>query len=114
MAMLWTMSAFGLSLIALVYVCYLLRIFYLGTAQLATGRPIRPMGITFALGITTTASIVLGDACALIAAVIALAQHQRRLVVIAVLAAISAWVPAIVSGWGFNHVVEVRSLVLSK
>jgi hypothetical protein len=110
----WTLSAFSVSLIALFRVGYLLHSFYLGTASLAPGVPIRPMGITLALGITTTASIIFGDSCALIAAVIARLQHRRRLFVLAVLAAILAWVPAIVGGWGFNHVVEVRKLVLSK
>ena len=114
MALFWTLSAFGVSLIALFYVCYLLRNFYLNTASLTPGTPIRPMGIIFALGITTIASIVFGDACALIAAIIALVRHQRRLIVLAILAAIFAWVPAIVSGWGFKHIVEVRKLVLSK
>jgi hypothetical protein len=113
-ALFWALAAFCVSLIALSRVCYLLRNFYLATASLPTGTQIRPMGLTFALGITSIASILLGEICALVAGIIALVQQRRRLVLLAVLAALLALVPAFVSGWGFNHIVEVRKLVLSK
>ncbi|MDD5170737.1 MAG: hypothetical protein PHN75_18115, partial [Syntrophales bacterium] len=88
--------------------------FYVGTASLAAGTPIRPIGLTAALGLTSIASLVFGDVCALVAAIIAVAQKRRRLVGLAVLAAVSAWVPAFVSGRGFNYIIELHKLFLSK
>ncbi len=113
-ALFLTLSAFSVSLISLFYICYLLRDFYVSTASFAPGTPIRPMGFTFALGVAAIASIVVGDLFALVVGIIALIQRQRRFIVLAILAAISAWVPAIVSNWGFMHIVEIRQLVLSK
>ena len=109
-----TVTAFGVSLISLCYVCYLLRNFYMSTASFAPGTPIRPMGFTFALGIPAIASIVFGDLLALIAAIIALIQRPRRFLMLAILVAIFSWVPAIVGNWGFVHIVKIRQLVLSK
>ncbi len=109
----WTLAAFGLTLVALFRVGYLLWRFHVGTASLSAGAPIRPMGFILALGITSMASVVLGGGCALVGAILAMVQRRRRLLALAVLAALLAWVPAILSGWGFNYIIAMRKLMLS-
>jgi hypothetical protein len=86
--------------------------FYLDTATIAPGTGIRPMGMEMQLGLTWTASILIGDVCALVGGIISLMQRRRLLVAVAVLAAIFAWVPMFYSQWGVNHIVILRKLVM--
>lgn len=111
-ALFWTLMAFSASLLAVSFVCFFLWRFYTDTASLAAGTPVRPMGLTFVLAVAALGSIVFGDLCALIAAIIAFVRRQWRLVGLAVLAAAFAWAPGVVGSCGFDYVVAVRKLVL--
>jgi hypothetical protein len=68
------------------------------------------MGLTFQLGITWTASSLIGDLCAVAGGIISVKQRRWRLVTVAALAAIFAWTPMFYSNWEFNHIVTLRKL----
>jgi hypothetical protein len=108
----WSFTAFGISVFALLCVGYVLREFYLDTASIAAGTEVRPMGVTFQLGIAGTASIFFGGICAFIGGIIALIERRWRLVFLAFLAGVATLIPMFAGSRGFDYVVEVRKLVL--
>jgi len=108
----WSLAAFGISIVLLLWVIFVLRELYLDTASLPAGTEVRPMGATFQLGIAWTASIVFGGICALVGGNIARIQRRWRLFFFALLAAAATWVPMFVSNRGFDYVIAVRKLVL--
>ena len=108
----WSLTAFGIAIYALLYVGYVLREFYFDTSSIAAGTEIRPMGVTFHLSVTWTASILFGGACALIGGIIALIQRRRHLAIFAFVAGVATWIPMFVSNRGFDYIVTLRKLVL--
>lgn len=108
----WTSVALGISIFALLRIGYVLREFNLDAASFAAGTEIRPMGVTFQLGIAWTASILFGGVCALVGGTIALIQRRWGSVLLAFLAGVATWIPMFVSNRGFDYIVQVRKLVL--
>jgi hypothetical protein len=86
--------------------------FYLDTAALAPGTGIRPMGMEMLVGIAWTASILIGDVCALVGGIISIKQRRWSLVAVAILAGIIAWVPMFYTQWEIDHIVTLRKLVM--
>ena len=108
----WSVAAFGIAVFALLGVGYVLREFYLDSASIPAGTEVRPMGVTFHLGIAGTAPIFFGGICAFIGGIVALIQRRWRLVFLAFLAGVATWIPMFAGSGGFDYVVEVRKLVL--
>jgi hypothetical protein len=108
--MIWTACA--ISVIALSYIGYVLRAFYLATADLAPGTGIRPMGVTFHLMVTGIAGLFLAGACALVGGFLGALQRRWKQVSFAVLAACFSLIPLFVATKGFDHIVTLRQLVL--
>jgi hypothetical protein len=107
------LASCAIGTLALGYIGYILQRFYVGTASLPPGTEIRPMGVAFHLGLTWTASILFGSACALIGGILSVRQRRWILVAFAVLAGCLSWLPLFVSDWGFDRIVTLRQLVLS-
>ena len=108
----WSLAAFSIAVFALFGVGYVLRKFYLDSASIPAGTEVRPMGVTFHLGIAAIASIIFGGICAFIGGIGALIQRRWRLVFLAFLAGVATWIPMFAGSRGFDYVVEVRKLVL--
>lgn len=106
-------AAGSIGVLALVRVAYVLREFYVGTASLAAGTEIRPMGVDFQLGVAWTASILIGSVCALAGLVAALIQRRWLVACLALFTVLLAWAPMVVSFRGFQYVVSLRKLVLA-
>ena len=108
----WSLAAFCIVVFALFGVGYVLREFYLDSASIPAGTEVRPMGVTFHLGIAGTASIFFGGICAFIGGIVALIQRRWRLVFLAFLAGVATWIRMFAGSRGFDYFVEVRKLVL--
>ena len=112
MALIWILASLALTILSLLSITSAIHQFYLDTATLAPGTGIRPMGMEMGVGLTWTASILIGGSCALVGLIIALKQRRWVLVSIAVLAGVLSWVPMFAAGWGIDHVVTLRKLVM--
>jgi hypothetical protein len=111
-AITWTLSAFAVAALALTWVGFTLVGFYRSTASLAPGTEMRPMSVTLSLGLAGTASIVGGGICSLMGVSLSLKQRRWLLALSAVLALALSWAPWFVGSRGFDHVVELRKIIL--
>lgn len=106
-------SPWGVALLALLRIAYLLRTFYVDTAHLAPGTEIRPMGLTFQLFLAGFFAACFGAICG-IGGFVACIRSRRWLVasltIIAVV--INCSIISMSSHW-FRYVVDLRKLVLA-
>jgi hypothetical protein len=105
---------FGVALLAFLREAHILRAFYHDTATLAAGTEIRPMGVTFALGITETAAVFFGFCFAGPAVVLSVRWHNWILMCVAILAFVLCLVPMVAGTSAFQHIVKIRGLVLEE
>ncbi|HEY1170711.1 MAG TPA: hypothetical protein VGH19_05015 [Verrucomicrobiae bacterium] len=108
--LIWT--ALAITLLALCRIGYVLRLFYLDTAALAPGTAIRPLGVTYHLAIAWFASLLCGGACAFTGGIFATIQRRWNYLAFALLATGLTLAPLLLSNWGFNHIVQLRQLLL--
>jgi hypothetical protein len=108
----WIVAAFFVATFSLSAVGYFLRDFYVGTASLAPGTEIRPMGLAGVLCLSWIGSILLGGVFASAGIIMSLMQRRWFLAFIGLLVIAATWIPMFVSRRGFDYVVEVRKLVL--
>jgi hypothetical protein len=109
----WIVAAIGIVVAALLVIGFFLHDFYVGTASVAPGTEIRPMGLTAVLGLSWTISILLGGGFAISGFVVSLKQRRWWLAIVALMTIGVTWIPLFVSDHGFDYVVSVRQLVLS-
>ncbi len=110
LALIWT--ALAIALLALGRIGYVLRVFYLDTAELAPGTAIRPMGVTYHLAIAWFASLLCGGAFALTSGILAIIQRRWNYLTLALLATGLTLGPLFLGEWGFHHIVKIRQLLL--
>ena len=104
----------SIMVLALMRIWYVLHIFYLNTASIAPGTPIRPMGLVVACYDPAIGSILVGFICACIGVGMSLSRRSKELATVSVLAAILSWTPLFVAHWGINHVIAARQLVMEE
>jgi hypothetical protein len=110
----WIAAAIAIVIGALLWIGFFLHDFYVGTASLAPGTEIRPMGLSAVLGLAETISILLGGGFAVTGVVVSLKQRRWWLASVALMTIALTWIPFIVSQRGFDYVVSVHQLVLEE
>ncbi len=100
-----------MTLLALACNGLLLLDFYLGTAHLAPGTGIRPMGWAAAVVVVGFSFIILGGFCALIGFLLSLVRKRWRMSLLAIFVGILAWMPWEVAFRGSRYIAAVRNLV---
>jgi hypothetical protein len=100
------------TILAQAWVCYTLAEFFLGTRDLPPGAPMRPMGVTFNIGVPGVAAILFGGLFSLVGVVLAILQGSKRLALLAAFGLIVSWVPMISGYAGFDYIVASRHFVL--
>jgi len=110
----WILAAICVILSALLCIALFLHDFYVGSASLAPGTEIRPMGLTAVLGFSGTCSILLGGGLGVAGFVVSLKQRRWWLALVALIVIGLSWTPWKVSYRGFHYVVDLRQLVLEE
>jgi hypothetical protein len=91
-----------------------LREFYFDTASLAPGAEIRPMGVTFHLGLVEVGGVIFAFLFSLIGVLLSFRNRRWLLLGMALLPFMLALSTIPIGDWGFNHVLELRKLVLEE
>jgi hypothetical protein len=110
----WIIAATCIVVSALLCIAFFLHDFYVGSASLAPGTEIRPMGLAAVLGLSGTYSILLGGGFAIAGFVVSLKQRRWLLALLALAIIASSWSPWILGSWGFDYIVDLRHLVLEE
>jgi hypothetical protein len=102
----------AIGIVAMIREADILWNFYVGTASLAPGTAIRPLGVSFALVSTEIGALLLGSACVVPAVALGLRYRSWARIGAAIVAVVLCAIPMVVGTRVFQEIVHMRGLLL--